>query len=89
MATHQQHQGSPDVHSKQRHSNRGDDTPHDQGMPLPLPNAANQAPGMVAQVLDLPPVQRKATRVKQVYAQLNKRDKQKQVKRRYRMGTDL
>ncbi len=44
---------------------------------------------MMAQMLDLPSVQRKAVSVKEMYTQLNERNKQNQVERRHRMGTDL
>ncbi len=44
---------------------------------------------MMAQMLELLSIQRKAARVKEMYAQFDERNEQKQVDRRDRMGTDL
>jgi len=44
---------------------------------------------MMAEMLDLLPVQRKAASVEEMYAQFNEWKKQKQVERRRRMDADL
>ena len=44
---------------------------------------------MMAQMLDLFSVQRQAASMEEMYAQLDERNKQKQVERRDRMGSDL
>jgi hypothetical protein len=54
-----------------------------------MTSAPNQAQGMMAQMLELLSVQRKAARVKKMYAQFDEWKKQQQVQRRYRMGTNL
>lgn len=89
MATHQHHQGASNVHGEQRHCDCGHKAPHHQCMPFPLPNFSNQVQGMMAQVLDLVPVQRKPSSMKEIYAQFNERDKEEQVERRHRMGAYL
>ena len=43
---------------------------------LPQPNVADQAPRMMAEMLDLLSAQRKAASVKEMYAQFNERNKQ-------------
>jgi hypothetical protein len=40
-------------------------------MPFPLPDVANQAQGMMAQVLDLAAINRKAASVKEMYTEFN------------------
>lgn len=89
MTTHQQHQGAPDIHGKQGHHNRSHNAPDDKCVPLPLPDVANQTQRMMAQMLELLSVQRKAASVKEMYTQLNEWNKQKQVEWRHRMCTDL
>ncbi len=44
---------------------------------------------MVAEMLNLLPGEGKAVRVKDMHAELNERDKQEQVERRYDMGAEL
>lgn len=77
MTTHEQHNGASNIHGKQWHQNRGHKAPHDKCMPFPLPDFANQAQRMMAQMLDLLSVQREAASVKEMYAQFNERNKQK------------
>ncbi len=89
MTTHQHHERTPDLHSEQRHYDCGHQAPHHQCVPFPLPNFSNQVQGMMAQVLDLVPIQRKPSSMKEMYAQFNERDKEEQVKWRHRMGADL
>ena len=89
MAAHQQHQRPAKIHRQQRHGNRRDNTPHDQRVPLPLPDIAKQPQGVVAQMFQLAPAERQLMRVKELDAHLNKRKKQKQMQRRRRMNTHL
>lgn len=89
MAAHQQHQGASNIQGKQRHHDDSYYDPHDQCVPFPLPDVANEAPGVIAQMLELLPAQRKAARVKKMNAQFNEWKKQKQMQRRHRIGTNL
>ena len=89
MTTHQQHKGAPDIHGEQWHQDRCHYAPHDQCMPFPLPDLTNQPQRMMAQMLDLFSIQRQAASMEEMYAQFDERNKQKQVERRDRMGSDL
>ena len=89
MATHQEDNGAADIDSEYRHQNRCDYAPHDQGMPFPLPYLVNQAQRMMAQMLDLFSVQRQAASMEEMYAQLDEGNKQEQVERGDRVGSDL
>lgn len=89
MPTHQHHQGTPDVFRKQRHGDDRNDSPHEQRMPLPLPDIPKEAPGMMAEVFDLAPRERETPGVKDMDTQLNERDEQNQMKRGYHMGSEL
>ena len=89
MPTHEQYNGAPDIDGEYRHQNGCDDAPHDQRMPFPLPDLVNQAQRMMAQMLDLFSVQRQTASMEEMYAQLDEGNKQKQVERCDRMGSDL
>ncbi len=89
VATHEEDQRASEIKREQGHGDGRHKAPHDERVPLPLPDFADQPPGMMAQVLDLPPGHRQAAGMKDMNAQLDKWDEQKQVKRRYRLCTDL
>ena len=89
MTAHEQHNGAPDIDGEYRHQNRCDDAPHDQRMPFPLPDLVNQAQRMMAQMLDLFSVQRQAASMEEMYTQLDEGNKQEQVERRDRVGSNL
>jgi hypothetical protein len=89
VAAHQQHQGAADVHGEQGHGDGGDDTPDDERVPLPLPDGAEEAQGMMAEVLDLAAGEREAAGVEEMDAQLDEGDKEQQVERRGGVNADL
>lgn len=89
MATHQDHERASNVHSEQGQCDRGHEAPYYQCVPFPLPNFSHQVQGMMAQVLDLAPVQGKPSSMKEMYPQFNERNKEEQVEWRYRMGAYL
>ena len=89
MTAHEKHNGAPDIDGEYRHQNGCDDAPHDQRMPFPLPDLVNQAQRMMAQMLDLFSVQRQAACMEEMYAQLDEGNKQEQVERRDRVGSNL
>ena len=63
--------------------------PHNEGVPLPLPDVADQPPGMVAEVLDLSPGHWEAAGMEEMDAQFDERNEEKQGERRDYLGTDL
>ena len=89
MAAHEQDKGAADVMGEQRHGDGGDQSPDDEGVPLPLPDVVKEAEGMVAEVLDLLAREREAAGVEDVDAELDKGDEEQQVKRGDDMGADL
>ena len=89
MATHQEDNGAADIDGEYRNQNRCDYAQHDQGMPLPLPDFVNQTQRMMAQMLDLFAVQRQAASMEEMYTQLDEGNKQEQVERRDRVGSNL
>ena len=52
-------------------------------MPFPLPDVSDEEPGVVAQVLNLMPVERKTAGMEEMDAQIDEGDKQQQMKRRH------
>jgi hypothetical protein len=81
MTPHHHDQRATEIDRQQWHYDRSYKTPHHQRMPLPLPNSVKQAQGMVAQMFDLLPVERKSACVKQIHTQLDERQEQHQVER--------
>src|SRR4051795_4270197 len=89
MATHEEDQSAPYVQSKHRESDCADNAPNDKGVPFPLPDVAQKAHRVAAEMFDLGPAQGKLRGVKDMYARLDKRDKEEQVQRRHRLCADL
>jgi hypothetical protein len=85
MPTGKQYQATSYVPREQRHRDCSDDPPDKQCMPFPLPDVPDEEPRMVAKMFNLTPVQRKTTRVKEMYAQIDEWDKQNQMKGRNHM----
>ena len=89
MPAHEEHQSATNVLGEQRHGDCGDDSPDDECMPLPLPDLVNEPPGMMAEMLHLFEIHGEPAGMKEMHAELNERQDQKQVERRHRMGTEL
>ena len=89
IAPHQHDETAAYVVGKQRHDDCGDYAPDEKGMPLPLPHIVKKPERMVAEVLHLLSRERETAGVKDVNAQLDKRDEEQQVERCDDLGADL
>lgn len=89
MAAHQQDEAAADVDGEQGHGDGGDDAPDDEGVPLPLPEDADEVQGVVAEMLQLLAVHGKAAGVEEVDAQLDEGQKEEEVERGHGVDTDL
>ena len=89
MTAHQNHEAAPDVVSEQGHDDGGDESPDDEGVPLPLPDVAKEVPGMMAEMLDLLPAEWKAMGVEDVDTKLDEGDEEQQMERGDHMVADL
>ncbi len=79
MAAHEDYEGAADVDREQGHGDGGDDGPDDEGVPLPLPDVADETPGMVAEVLDLAAAEWEAAGVEEIDAELDEGDEEKEM----------
>jgi hypothetical protein len=89
VAAHEQHQAAANIGGEQRQHDGGHQAPHDERVPLPLPNVPDELHGVVRQVLDLMAVEGESAAVEEVDAELDERDEQEQVERGDDMGADL
>lgn len=89
MAAHEQHQRAAKVCGQKRHRDRGDDAPNDQGVPLPLPDVAEEANGVMAEVFELARAERKAMGVEELDAEFDERQEEEQVDGRGGVDADL
>lgn len=89
MPAHQQDKRAAEVDREQRHQDCRDNTPDNEGVPLPLPDVVEETQRMVAEVLELAAIHRQAAGVEEVDAELDERDKQEQMQRRGGMGAYL
>ena len=89
VAAHEDDQGAADVEGQDWHGDGGDEAPDDKGVPLPLPDGVEQAEGVMAEVLELLAVHRKAAGVEEMDAELDEGDEQEQVERGDGVRADL
>jgi hypothetical protein len=89
VAAHEDDQASAEVVGEQWHGDGGDDSPDDEGVPLPLPDLVEQAEGMMAEVFQLVAVEGEAAGVEQVDAEFDKRNEEQQVQGSYDVEAEL
>ena len=90
MAAHGENEHLANLPSEQGGKDGGADCPDDQGVPLPLPQQVNQLDRMtMAKVQDIHPRERKAVRMKENDAGMDKRQKQQPLQRRDDVDADL
>ena len=89
MAAHHDDQAAAEIVGKQRHGDGGDDTPDDEGVPLPTPDLVEHDDGVVAEVLDLATVEGDAAGVKEMDAELDKGDEEQQVQGSHDVEAEL
>ncbi len=74
VAAQEHNEAVADVVGEDGHRNGSDEAPDDEGVPLPLPDVAEEADGVVAEVLDLAAGEREAVGVEDVDAELDEGD---------------
>ena len=89
VAAHKDDERATDVVGEDWHEDGGNDAPDDEGVPLPLPDVAEETDGVVAEVLDLLARHGEPVGVEEVNAELDERDEEKDVKRGDEVGADL
>ncbi len=89
VAAQKDDEAAADVVREDGHGDGGDDAPDDEGVPLPLPDIADEAEGVVAEVFELLAGEREAVGVEEVDAELNEGDEEEQVERGDDVVADL
>jgi hypothetical protein len=79
VATHEQDKSAAKIDRDEGHREGGNDSPDDEGVPLPLPDGVDEAERVVAEVLDLTAGHREAVGVKEPDTDLNEGDEEQKV----------
>lgn len=81
--------GAAEIHGHERQHDGRDHAPDDERVPFPLPDAADQTNGMVAEVLELQSRKWELARVEQMNAELDEGNEEQEVERRDYVRADL
>ena len=88
VAAHEDDKAAAEIMGEDGDGDGGDHGPDDQGVPLPLPDVAEEAEGVVAEVLELLAVHGEAVGVEEVDAELNEREEEQEVEGGDGVGAD-